>query len=202
MADDLLTQLQRRNAEIDSAVESARQRLTAVDDQKQILALDESSATPKRQFFEGGSSPLSPSVRAAATASAARRTSDARLGGATAVTRPSSSLFKQPGRMSDTGHNAHEDSISVLEEVDASLPVDIQLKLLRSQCKLARKELADYAAHERQLLLRAQEADKRASVEAAEKSRIIKSLTAAEATLEKSKRATYVCASEPFYASM
>jgi hypothetical protein len=149
MADDVLASLQRRNAEIDRAVAAARQLLATEDapPQSPPRPVDESimSAASPHSYAEALHSPLSPSVRAAASASAARRTSEARTAGSASALRPSSSMIPRPGRSvanappepSATAHTPDEPS--ALEEVDPSLPVDMQLKLLRSQCRLARK---------------------------------------------------------------
>ena len=201
-------ELHRRNADLDAAVASVRMRLATVEppplSPPRDLATDRdasfaSASTPQRQ---GHPDPLSPPVRAAAAASAARRVSENRGGFAVQAPPPrrpsSSSLIPKPGRAARDGAGApvgsdDEAPVTLLEDVDPALPTDVQLRLLRSQLKIARKELADQRAGERSASQRAHEAEKHGSAEGAERARLAKALAASEAALEKSKRAAWVC---------
>ena len=153
MSDTLLAreaELHRRNADIDAAVASARIRLLAAEapatPPRQVAGRDDSfvsAASPVRQ--SGLTEPLSPSVRAVAAASAARRSESSARGGfgvASSSQRPSSSKIPKPGSFPrDVVGSSDTDTVpaTLLEDVDPALPSEIQLHMLRSQLKIARK---------------------------------------------------------------
>ena len=133
MSDALLAreaELHRRNADIDAAVASARMRLASAEapptPPRQHGARDDTFSTATTPLRNSGpSDPLSPSVRAAATASAARRVSESANRGGFAVTAQQRTSEIAPA--------------TLFEDVDPGLPTDIQLRMLRSQLKIARK---------------------------------------------------------------